>query len=915
MQKYRILTEIGKDKKVTLELKQDYELLEILSLKFSQKQAYASYCSDYGVVCGRISVNNGLGIPNARVSIFVPLKDKHQNDPVIKSLYPFESIEDKDDNGYKYNLLPSRKQHGGHEPTGTFFDQSDILSREEVLEVYEDYYSYTVKTNESGDFMIWGVPVGPQTLHVDVDLSDIGCFSLRPDDFIRQGKGVDNFKNKYKFKSSTDLLSLPQIISYNKSITVYPFWGNEDYCEIGITRTDFDLSSRGVKIEPKAYLLGSIFSDSGKNTVNKNCIPAKHTGDKCSLVSHKAIIEVIRFTSAKDGLNRPILESYELHEDIEEDGAFVLPLPMNMDYIYTNEFGENEYTNDPNKGVPTSACYRFRISTKNQDLGRVRTTASFLVPNIREYNENDDEVEKSYAWSLNWSDYPTNALNDNIIFKNVDGAFYPQDYFYRFNYNKVYSVSQFVGSYFANNIFSKENFIGIKQIAPKEEDDCENSVVTPPVNWGTMNTTFAILLAIIVNTFERIIYYAFIAAVQVLIIPFQFLWEFRIYVKYVIDWRPFDFFDSMVIEPLQRFGTIRLGIAIYPECETCDNLDYNVPIPSTNSDPEGLYLKIGTGYAIPDTFMTTYGCSSYIDGNASVTRLYFIIPQAACGGANTTISFSETGYTQNDVINSTGRYIVKFNNSQDHVTLNLIPETINGATVYYFDDTSLNSYSSGNPPSGPQGYKLFDSKVRIDGGSSSGLNSELAGGCQDYSTVYNEAIVKSTYCVDTANVDYGQLSTANLVPGSQCAPGKFVAGQTIYSTDNNKCETCDTHSGYSEFRYGLFTIVPAASTDNWGSNFNAITEYSRRKLVAKLFCEGLTNYSFIDNWLTGALYMFGFKAKVRWDNEEILDLNYRHTRYCKDVVYFKVGSLENPDKRFYYRSTYFRNGSFSRVER
>ena len=43
--------------------------------------------------------------------------------------------------------------------------------------------------------MIWGVPLGTQTLHVDVDLSDIGCFSLRPDDFIRQGKGVDNFKN------------------------------------------------------------------------------------------------------------------------------------------------------------------------------------------------------------------------------------------------------------------------------------------------------------------------------------------------------------------------------------------------------------------------------------------------------------------------------------------------------------------------------------------------------------------------------------------------------------------------------------------------------------------------------------------------------------------------------------------------
>ena len=72
MQNYRILTNLGVDKKVTVELKQDYDLLEILSLKFSQTQAYASFCSDYGVVCGRISINNGFGVPNARVSIFVP---------------------------------------------------------------------------------------------------------------------------------------------------------------------------------------------------------------------------------------------------------------------------------------------------------------------------------------------------------------------------------------------------------------------------------------------------------------------------------------------------------------------------------------------------------------------------------------------------------------------------------------------------------------------------------------------------------------------------------------------------------------------------------------------------------------------------------------------------------------------------
>ena len=74
IQKHRISTNIGKDQIVTVELKQDYDLLEILSLKFSQTDAYTSLCADYGVVCGRVIVNNGFGVPNAKISIFVQIK-------------------------------------------------------------------------------------------------------------------------------------------------------------------------------------------------------------------------------------------------------------------------------------------------------------------------------------------------------------------------------------------------------------------------------------------------------------------------------------------------------------------------------------------------------------------------------------------------------------------------------------------------------------------------------------------------------------------------------------------------------------------------------------------------------------------------------------------------------------------------
>ena len=91
MQKHRIKADIGNEHLVTVELKQDFDLLEILSLKFSQKDVYTSLCADYGVVCGRITANNGLGIPNARVSIFVPISDSDSKDPVISKLYPYSS--------------------------------------------------------------------------------------------------------------------------------------------------------------------------------------------------------------------------------------------------------------------------------------------------------------------------------------------------------------------------------------------------------------------------------------------------------------------------------------------------------------------------------------------------------------------------------------------------------------------------------------------------------------------------------------------------------------------------------------------------------------------------------------------------------------------------------------------------------
>ena len=134
---YRLKAQPTKDQNLRINVTQDFDFLEILSLKLRQEDVYTRFCADYGVVAGRVDVYGGYGVPNANVSIFVPLDAIDENDPIISTLYPYKRPDQKNEDGYRYNLLPYVKEYGGHSPTGTFPDVEDVLTRNEVLEVYE----------------------------------------------------------------------------------------------------------------------------------------------------------------------------------------------------------------------------------------------------------------------------------------------------------------------------------------------------------------------------------------------------------------------------------------------------------------------------------------------------------------------------------------------------------------------------------------------------------------------------------------------------------------------------------------------------------------------------------------------------------------------------------------------------------
>ena len=387
---YRIRTQVGVDKYINVKLDQDFDFLEILSLKINQSDLYTKVCSDYGVVVGRVLVNGGFGLPNAKVSIFIPLSSEDELNPTISELYPYKTLSDNNELGYRYNLLPHDPSYSIHAATGTFPNREEVLIDQTYIEVYDKYYKYTVKTNDSGDYMIFGVPIGTQTVFMDVDLSDIGCFSLTPQDLINAGQATQTQVNGATFKSSSNLSELPQIKTVNRNVDISPLWGQEDICQIGITRVDFDLTNEAnVTINPTAIFIGSLISTTNEDALKTTCKPKNNTGNLCELIAGPGQILAIRQTIYPDKNNFPVLEQYKFEQDgkiIDGDGSFLANVPMNLDYVITNEFGEQVISNDPTKGIPTKGRYRFKFKWSNEGgLQNDFQRANFLVPNIKEH--------------------------------------------------------------------------------------------------------------------------------------------------------------------------------------------------------------------------------------------------------------------------------------------------------------------------------------------------------------------------------------------------------------------------------------------------------------------------------------------------------------------------------------------------
>lgn len=457
---------------VKLQLEQNVDTIEFLSMSVSTKDVYRDFNADYGVLIGRVTANGGIGIPNAKISIFIPLSEEDELNSEISSYYPYKTPRDKNSEGKRYNLLPrasrinpSTGAISPKQPFGSFPLKEEVIINEPHLNIYKKYYKYTALTNDAGDYMIFGAPIGTQTVHLSVDITDIGNYSMTPAAMVTNlGYSANLFTdNNTKIKPSTDLNDLPHIETQEISVDIVPFWGDVENFEIGITRQDFRIRS---VLQNTFIIFGAAYTDGDRSqwggndyrggmeivelyrvlsNENENAgIVSKRIGKITeSIYYYPSTVSDAEISSGTiDARNKMVKLSPTEYSSYKRDGDFVFIINCNRRKIITSEGGEEiivpddypggvytqfkgslilEYTIDD---IPMN--WTAYLDTSGDNRGRT-------VP-VRERYKFPQYADRAHSFRI---ENDANSINDTQAWRRQ---------YFTFNAGKLYSVAKFHGS-------------------------------------------------------------------------------------------------------------------------------------------------------------------------------------------------------------------------------------------------------------------------------------------------------------------------------------------------------------------------------------------------------------------------------------------------------------------------------------
>jgi len=469
----------------TVRLEQDVETLEFMSMTLRTKDAYQNFNADYGVLVGRVIANGGIGVPNAKISIFIPLSDEDAENPDIFKIYPYTTPRDKNTEGKRYNLLPRVSkidpEDGQIKPKqafGSFPIKEEIVTNETFLEVYKKYYKYTTTTNNAGDYMIFGVPIGTQTTHLSVDITDIGKYSMNPAAMVRNlGYPESQFTNSNtRIKPSSDLTDLPNIETQEISVDVRPFWGDADTFEIGITRQDFRVRAT---LENTFVMFGTAFTDSQEALRGYDWSDAEEIRDYYYVYPNNDVDEAynnwytIGMGSKRIGIITEKIYTYpaEISDadidagNVENDGSDMILLDpseysafkRNGDFVFIVNCNRNKVlTDEAGNEVPTTYDNVNGVFTSFRGFVTLEITPQDLPMTGRGKLRRDKTQIEPYRIRLKFPQYAGEGLSFDYSDDSTAVAWRKQHTI--FESGKYYSFSRFHGTTFNNIGVDSRNF-------------------------------------------------------------------------------------------------------------------------------------------------------------------------------------------------------------------------------------------------------------------------------------------------------------------------------------------------------------------------------------------------------------------------------------------------------------------------
>jgi hypothetical protein len=128
---------------------------------------------------------------------------------------------------------------------------------------------------------------------------------------------------------------------------------------------------------------------------------------------------------------------------IDGDGVWCYQIPMNLDYVMTDEYGNMVPTNNPNKGIPTRTKVRFRISMQEFENNTTNMyQCKMLVPHNPNIYSDDCSSELDYQF----------------------GSLTKEDSFKDLFWNGIYSVKSYIPRIQKGTKWKSEKFTGFKRV-------------------------------------------------------------------------------------------------------------------------------------------------------------------------------------------------------------------------------------------------------------------------------------------------------------------------------------------------------------------------------------------------------------------------------------------------------------------